>query len=111
MRRDRTMLEEVYFASSHALERVDETHAFTDAVSPVAAALLPAAVFADMVEHGGNAFVGARDHVGQPRILIEQSECCETKARVADARPIAFVSGCPPEIVVAAADPRDGFLE
>src|SRR3712207_7747002 len=59
--------------------------------SPVTATFLPAAVGSDVIEHRGNTFEAPRDHVGQPGILVEQRECSQSEARVADAGPVAFI--------------------
>ena len=105
------VLKEIHLAAARAFEGVNQAQALANAVGPIAAAFLPGAVGADLFEHVPDAFVGAGNDVGELRIFAEEGEGGETEAGVTDAGPVAFVSGGPPEILVVAADARDGFFQ
>ena len=105
------VLEEIHLAAARAFEGVNQAQALPNAVGPIAAAFLPCTVGADLFEHVPDAFIGAGNDVGELRIFAEEGEGGETEAGVTDAGPVAFVSGGPPEILVVAADARDGFFQ
>ena len=105
------MLKHVVAPAGHPAKGVPEENGHARRLPPVAAAFLPAAVDADLVEGPGDAVPGFGDDVDELRVLAQQREGREAEPVVAPRTPVAAVGGRPPVILVVPADAGDGVLE